>query len=195
MKCFCSVCMSFFFETIERSWDFWYSSGTVYHWRIRVRVGGGGGLGVGPTNFFRLHHRRCVIVCLHAVCGKKSCQLIIGFYQLWGWCAPLLGNPGSATAVGWKLQLSILLDMPTPRRGGEGVGSMADPGGRQHTNLPNFPKTAWNWKNLDPQGGASLAPPLDPPLGVETLKLNSSKETFLIIFLKLKSFLGHPKEN
>ena len=27
----------------------------------------------------------------------------------------------------------------------------------------NFPKTAWNWKNLDPRE-ASLAPPLDPPL-------------------------------
>ena len=28
-----------------------------------------------------------------------------------------------------------------------------------------FPKTAWNWKNLDPQGGArSSRPPLDPPL-------------------------------
>ena len=23
--------------------------------------------------------------------------------------------------------------------------------GRQHTILPNFPKTAWNWKNLDPR--------------------------------------------
>ena len=28
-----------------------------------------------------------------------------------------------------------------------------------------LPKTAWKWKNLDPQGGrASLAPPLDPPM-------------------------------
>ena len=26
-----------------------------------------------------------------------------------------------------------------------------------------LPKTAWKWKNLDP-GGASLAPPLDPPM-------------------------------
>ena len=25
-------------------------------------------------------------------------------------------------------------------------------------------KTAWKWKNLDPGGGASLAPPLDPPM-------------------------------
>ena len=51
---------------------------------------------------------------------------------------------------------------------------VADPGfspggGRQ---LPKvllffnfFPKTAWKWKNLDPQGGrASLAPPLDLPM-------------------------------
>ena len=28
-----------------------------------------------------------------------------------------------------------------------------------------FPKTAWNWKNFDPQGvGACLSPPLDPPM-------------------------------
>ena len=30
-------------------------------------------------------------------------------------------------------------------------------------NLYFWPKTAWKWKNLDP-GGASLAPPLDPPV-------------------------------
>ena len=30
---------------------------------------------------------------------------------------------------------------------------------------PFFPKTAWNWKNLDPQGGARpWRPPLDPPM-------------------------------
>ena len=35
-----------------------------------------------------------------------------------------------------------------------------------------FPKTAWNWKNLDSQGGrASPAPPLDPPLLVVMLSL------------------------
>ena len=27
---------------------------------------------------------------------------------------------------------------------------------RQHTILPKFPKTAWNWKNLDPQGGGDV---------------------------------------
>ena len=33
--------------------------------------------------------------------------------------------------------------------------------------LANFPpKTAWNWKNLDPGKGASLAPPLDPPMEI-----------------------------
>ena len=32
-------------------------------------------------------------------------------------------------------------------------------------NFANFlPKTAWKWKNSDPRGHASLAPPLDPPM-------------------------------
>ena len=33
--------------------------------------------------------------------------------------------------------------------------------------VKNFLKTAWKWKNLDPEGGgASLAPPLDPPMPI-----------------------------
>ena len=32
-------------------------------------------------------------------------------------------------------------------------GRGANPPGHQHTILPNFPKTAWKWKNLDPRGG------------------------------------------
>ena len=38
------------------------------------------------------------------------------------------------------------------------------PGGADIRFCQIFPKTAWNWKNLDPQGGASVAPPLDTPL-------------------------------
>ena len=30
-----------------------------------------------------------------------------------------------------------------------------------------FPKTAWKWRNFAPEGGASLTPPLDPPLVTE----------------------------
>ena len=37
------------------------------------------------------------------------------------------------------------------------------PGGTNIWFCQIFPKTAWNWKNLDP-GVASLMPPLDPPL-------------------------------
>ena len=37
-------------------------------------------------------------------------------------------------------------------------------------------KTAWKWKNLDPQGGrASLAPPLDPPMTVGRSSPNMKK--------------------
>ena len=37
-------------------------------------------------------------------------------------------------------------------------------GGRQHTILPYFPKNCMKLKEFGPQGDASLAPPLDPPL-------------------------------
>ena len=54
------------------------------------------------------------------------------------------------------------------RSGGSGGGGRHDPKCSQfHAFLENFgkivgwrPKTAWNWKNSDPQGGVSLAPPL-----------------------------------
>ena len=52
-------------------------------------------------------------------------------------------------------------------------------GGRQLPKLLLFftflPKTAWKWKNLDPRGGgrASLAPPLDPPMGMHPTGMQS----------------------
>ena len=48
-----------------------------------------------------------------------------------------------------------------------------------------LPKTAWKWKNLDPQGGASLAPPLDPPM----INILSFKITY-----KQTSHLKSPKQ-
>ena len=42
-------------------------------------------------------------------------------------------------------------------------GCQLPPGGHQYKILPNFPKSAWNWKNLDPKGVPSI-PPLDPPM-------------------------------
>ena len=46
----------------------------------------------------------------------------------------------------------------SPRRGRQLPG-----GGANIRFCQIFPKTAWNWMNLDPGGRASLAPPLDPP--------------------------------
>ena len=44
-------------------------------------------------------------------------------------------------------------------------GGVNSPGGANIWFCQIFSKTAWNWKNLGPRGGgASLAPPLDPPL-------------------------------
>ena len=46
-------------------------------------------------------------------------------------------------------------------------GGANPPGGGATYYFAQFlPKTAWKWKNLDPEGGAraSLAPPLDPPI-------------------------------
>ena len=38
-------------------------------------------------------------------------------------------------------------------------GANSGGGGANIRFCQNFPKTAWNWKNLDPRGGASPAPP------------------------------------
>ena len=56
---------------------------------------------------------------------------------------------------------STVADPGFPR----GVGANS-PGGRQHTNLPNFPKNCMKLKEFGPPGGARIprAPPLDPPL-------------------------------
>ena len=59
------------------------------------------------------------------------------------------------TTTQWRIQDFPEEGAPTPQ------------GGANIRFCQNFPKTAWNWKNLDPQGrgSASLAPPpLDPPL-------------------------------
>ena len=54
--------------------------------------------------------------------------------------------------VQWRIQDFPEEGAPTPQ------------GGANIQFCQNLPKTGWNWKNLDPQGGASLAPALDPPL-------------------------------
>ena len=50
----------------------------------------------------------------------------------------------------WKKCLAISVADPGFPRGGD-----ANPPGGQHTILTNFPKIAWNWKNLDPVGRPS----------------------------------------
>ena len=54
-----------------------------------------------------------------------------------------------------------MADPGFPRGGGAN-----SPGGRQHTILPKFPKNCMKLKEFGARGmgGASLAPPLDPPL-------------------------------
>ena len=52
-----------------------------------------------------------------------------------------------------------MADPGFPRGGGAN-----SPGGRQHMILPIFPKNCMKSKEFGPRGGASLAPPLDPPL-------------------------------
>ena len=78
-------------------------------------------------------------------------------------------------------------------------------GGRQLPKLllsfTFLPKTAWKWKNLDPQGGrASLAPPLDPPMSLNQAQYTVQEEHSVLteqkwlsmrIFLKLsQNFLS-----
>ena len=62
----------------------------------------------------------------------------------------------------WPLDLLSVADLGFPRGGG-----LNPTGGTNIKCCKFFPKTAWNWKNLDPLGAggrASLVPPLDPPL-------------------------------
>ena len=55
-------------------------------------------------------------------------------------------------------------DLEFPRRWGEGGGAPTPNVGTPTYYLVKcFLKTAWKWNKLDP-GGASLEPPLDPPL-------------------------------
>ena len=59
-------------------------------------------------------------------------------------------------------QPKAVADPGFPRGGGAN-----SPRGRQHTILPNFPKNCMKLKEFGPEGGgggASLPPPLDPPL-------------------------------
>ena len=75
-----------------------------------------------------------------------------------------------ATDIWWssvETCSNSVADPGFPRGGGAN-----SPGGRQHMILPNFSKTAWNWKNLGPQGGGArpLRPPLDPPLKLVHLR-------------------------
>ena len=85
---------------------------------------------------------------------------------LQNWSA--LNHIGSFNGCGndqWRIQDFPEEGAPTPQ------------GGANIRFCQNFPKTAWNWKNLDPQGGrASLTPPLDPPLIIVERYLN--KNTF-----------------
>ena len=72
-------------------------------------------------------------------------------------------------------------------------------GGRQHTVLPNFPKNCMKLKEFGLRGaggGASLAPPLDPPLLVELEEILSKvlrKETIHIISVQPISEIRAPK--
>ena len=60
------------------------------------------------------------------------------------------------------LQPFTVADPGFPRGG----GANSPGGGRQHTNLPNFPKTCMKLKEfgLGEGGGRVPRPPLDPPL-------------------------------
>ena len=57
--------------------------------------------------------------------------------------------------VQWRIQDFPEEGAPTPNMGAP-----------TYYLVKNFLKTAWKWKNLDPEGRgrASLAPPLDPPM-------------------------------
>ena len=57
-------------------------------------------------------------------------------------------------------------------------GGVNPPGGAWTRQI--FPKTAWNRKNLDAQGGACVphAPPLDPPMGRMLCRNSRCTETF-----------------
>ena len=61
-------------------------------------------------------------------------------------------------------QIIIIKDKyPVADPGFSRGGGVNPPGGAWTRQI--FPKTAWNRKNLDAQGGrASLTPPLDPPM-------------------------------
>ena len=86
----------------------------------------------------------------------------------------------------WQLTIHLLMRV-TISSGGSRIsprrGCQLPKGGANIRFCQNFPKTAWNRKNLDPQvgGRASPAPPLDPPL------------ISLVTCSKLRYYLMHRK--
>ena len=69
-----------------------------------------------------------------------------------------------------------MADPGFPRRGG------ANPkvGAPTYYLVKNFPKTAWKWKNLDPEGRVPGAPPppLDLPMILPTFRWLAKKSPF-----------------
>ena len=83
--------------------------------------------------------------------GQKKYYLA-RFLPQTAWKWKKLDRDGECIPSQWRIQDFPEEGAPTPR------------GGANIQFCQIFPKTARNWKNLDPRGRASLAPPLDPPL-------------------------------
>ena len=110
----------------------------------------------------RMHTTHLLLVSPSMHCAEGEGCLLLGGVFLWPWRGLLLGGVCSWGGV----CLPLVPGMGVTQHSGR---SRISP--RRGQQLPrgvptyDFPKTAWNWKNLDPQGGAR---PnfyyVDPPL-------------------------------